>query len=553
VAAMAVSFAVGTSLIGSAIAAGNVENDGGTSFGNEYRGLRGDFASSDTVKSMPFSSTGGRKRNRTRQLSSNVTSTIDEAGIPPLTSSAIQTLGGNWDDVPIVDGSLQFPSNQRTSIVQGQISVKHSDVSVSSSDFRIDGGSDLDPVIKPRIVGGSEDNSLDSFAMHLRYVPEDGMWKFAGCGGTLISKCHILTAGHCMNGARSGRSKAVYVNAWRPFSSNTDTTTGVTKPYHVSLIDLDKTFTHPQFNNTGNLNDIAVLTMKKCIPDDQSDLFEVMEVANEDFWRKRSSELLVPPNGDDQNLTKTFVAGFGQVSPSDTSVPPALQSVDVSLFGREDCEAKYNDKLLFSSIDLIQPDMYCAGAPSGGKDACLGDSGGPNYYTDPGTLKSTQLGIVSWGIGCAEEGFPGVYTSVAYHYDFIQNAVCGDERLGDFGLTGSNGFSQSPATAASPLSLCLRDDIPENNNAGGGEDPLVIGDNLNGGIKDSPVDEDVSEVPSCLTQFNSCNKDFECCGVLVCNKRDKVCKTPARQYKGRLADGIYGGSGSSQNIRNNGG
>ena len=161
----------------------------------------------------------------------------------------------------------------------------------------------------------------------------------------------------------------------------------------------------------------------------------------------------------------------------------------------------------------------------------LGDSGGPNYYTDPGTLKSTQLGIVSWGIGCAEEGFPGVYTSVAYHYDFIQNAVCGDERLGDFGLTGSNGFSQSPATAASPLSLCLRDDIPENNNAGGGEDPLVIGDNLNGGIKDSPVDEDVSEVPSCLTQFNSCNKDFECCGVLVCNKRDKVCKTPARQYK----------------------
>ncbi len=161
-------------------------------------------------------------------------------------------------------------------------------------------------------------------------------------------------------------------------------------------------------------------------------------------------------------------------------------------------------------------------------ECSLGDSGGPNYYTDSETSKRTQLGIVSWGIGCAEEGFPGVYTSVSYHYDFIQNAVCGDQRLGDFGLSGSNGFSQSPATAASPLRLCLRDDIPENNSAGGGEDPLVIGDNLNGGIKDSTVKE---EVPSCLTHSNSCNKDFECCGVLVCNKRDKVCKTPARQYK----------------------
>lgn len=526
--------AVGSSLLGSAIAA--EKNDGTLrGFENRYRG------DSNGVETAHFGRGGGRKRSRTRQLSSNVT--VDEAGIPPLTSLAIQNLDGAWNDVPIDDGSLQLPA-QSSPLVQGEInSTKHSNVSAS------DIGNDSEILhIQPRIVGGEEDASLDSFVMHLRYVTEDGMWKFAGCGGTLISKCHILTAGHCMNGRRAGRTKAVYVNAWRPFSSNTDEITGKTKPYHVSLIDLDKTATHPKFNNTGNLNDIAVLTMKKCIPDDQADLFEIMEVANEDFWKRRSSELLVGDE-DNQYVAKTSVAGFGQQGPSDPSVPPALQSVDVSLFGREECEKKYNDKLLFSSINLIQPDMYCAGAPTGGKDACLGDSGGPNYYTDPETSKRTQLGIVSWGIGCAEEGFPGVYTSVAYHYDFIQASVCGDERLGDFGVSSQS--SATTTTTASPLRLCLPDDVPENNNAGGGdpEDPIVIGDNLNGGIKDGPVEEE----PTCLEENKSCTKDFDCCGDLICHKRDIVCKAPLREYKGRISDGTHGGSGSSSNIRKNGG
>ena len=534
VATTAASIAVGTSLIGSAIATASVQGDadlekGGS--GNEYRGLRGDLDPTGDSKIANFRR--GRKRNRTRQLSSSVTYT----GIPPLTSAAIQNINGAWNDVPIVEGSLQL-------LVDGFESSSQDEISSTSNVTN-----QIDPV-QPRIVGGSDDSTLDSFVMHLRYVSEDGMWKFAGCGGSLISKCHILTAGHCMNGDRAGRTKAVYVNAWRPFSSNTDPITGKTKPYHVSLIDLDKTVTHPNFNNTGNLNDIAILTMKKCIPDERSELFEVMEVANEDFWRRRSSELLT--NGADSDyVATTSVAGFGQLSPSDTSVPPALQSVDVSLFGREDCEARYNDKLLFSSFDLIQPDMYCAGTPTGGKDACLGDSGGPNYFTDPNTSKRTQLGIVSWGIGCAEEGFPGVYTSVAYHYRLIQDTVCGDARLGDFGVSGGSSQS-SRTTAASPLRLCLPDAVPENNNASSGDpnDPIVIGDNLTG-IQDASIEKD--QGPSCLKKLDVCNKDFECCGDLVCNKRDKVCKNPPRQYKGRLADGLFGGSGSSQNIRNNGG
>ncbi|RZC37534.1 Trypsin domain containing protein [Asbolus verrucosus] len=51
--------------------------------------------------------------------------------------------------------------------------------------------------------------------------------------------------------------------------------------------------------------------------------------------------------------------------------------------------------------------MICAGASGGGKDACLGDSGG--LLSANGTL----FGIVSWGVGCAQAEYPRVYTNLA--------------------------------------------------------------------------------------------------------------------------------------------
>merc|ERR1719337_693118 len=63
--------------------------------------------------------------------------------------------------------------------------------------------------------------------------------------------------------------------------------------------------------------------------------------------------------------------------------------------------------------------MICAGdTADGGEDACQGDSGGPLFGIDAdGNYVLT--GIVSWGYGCADRNFPGVYARVSYAREWI--------------------------------------------------------------------------------------------------------------------------------------
>lgn len=110
----------------------------------------------------------------------------------------------------------------------------------------------------------------------------------------------------------------------------------------------------------------------------------------------------LPASGSDPaSGTGLTVAGWGTTSSGGQSLPTNLLKVDVPVIARTTCNSNYGSGRVTAA-------MFCAGLTQGGKDSCQGDSGGPIINTS----SKIQLGIVSWGEGCAAAGAPGVYTNL---------------------------------------------------------------------------------------------------------------------------------------------
>uniref|UniRef100_A0A3Q2P3U9 trypsin n=1 Tax=Fundulus heteroclitus TaxID=8078 RepID=A0A3Q2P3U9_FUNHE len=109
--------------------------------------------------------------------------------------------------------------------------------------------------------------------------------------------------------------------------------------------------------------------------------------------------------------TMCRVSGWGYTSPSGGQIPATLRTVTLPIVSTEKCNSS-------ESFDgSITDKMLCAGYNIGGKDACQGDSGGPLV------CNGRVYGVVSWGRGCADAEFPGVYTAVSKFRRWIETTI----------------------------------------------------------------------------------------------------------------------------------
>ncbi|WP_067508427.1 trypsin-like serine protease [Actinoplanes sp. TFC3] len=109
------------------------------------------------------------------------------------------------------------------------------------------------------------------------------------------------------------------------------------------------------------------------------------------------------------------IMGWGQTSEASAQQQQKLRYASVPVVSDADCAAAYRKV----DVNLVKNESLCAGKK--GVDTCQGDSGGPLVRQKGSSW--VQVGIVSWGLGCARKGYPGVYTQVSTFRDAIRSAT----------------------------------------------------------------------------------------------------------------------------------
>lgn len=241
-----------------------------------------------------------------------------------------------------------------------------------SASTRIVGGYEAQPGAWPWMVG-------------LMYYGSPTVFDSQFCGGALISSNWVLTAAHCVEGQSA--IDFYVISGVHNLSTDAGTQFGV-----------KRIIQHPDYNYYSDNNDFALLELTGNAPQTPIAIYSSF-----------------PSNGISTALTGEIatIIGWGSTSPYGDIYPEKLQQVELPIIPNTTCNKSYSGE--------ITDNMLCAGYSYGGKDSCQGDSGGPlMVLVDE---QWVHAGVVSWGYGCAQPGYYGVYARTSQAINFIKQYV----------------------------------------------------------------------------------------------------------------------------------
>ncbi|KAI0218618.1 CUB and peptidase domain-containing protein 1 [Lamellibrachia satsuma] len=231
------------------------------------------------------------------------------------------------------------------------------------------------------------------------------------CGGSILNKRWIVTAGHCVEGQKASQLRVVVGKHNCYKSEGTE-----------MVLEVERFFRHPLFVSTQYNNDIALIRLKVSL----EYRHEVAPVCLPDTY--------ISPG------TVCVTTGWGLTQ--GTGNNKVLRQVIAPIIATETCNGTgwwYK---------AIADTMVCAGYNDSTQGSCNGDSGGPLVCRSVNG-QWTLHGITSWtAAGCKARSLPSVYARVRKFVSWINQTIngrtvaCSNETIvltdwqGEFGTEG---------------------------------------------------------------------------------------------------------------------